>query len=71
MLNARGGRIQYGIIFIVGLFYEYLNLEYVRIHGISRVSQAEYGIYIRVVPPQEYVNSYSTRRTVAARPTRK
>jgi len=28
------------------------------------VNQAEYGIHIRVVAPQKYVNIYSTRRAV-------
>jgi len=55
--------MQYGILFIFGLCYEYGNLEYVRIHVISRVNQAEYGIHIRVIAPQEYVNIYSMRRT--------
>ena len=59
-----GRRIKYGILFIFGLFYEYSNLEYVRIHVISRVNQAEYGTHIRVVAPQKYVNIYSTRRPV-------
>jgi len=36
MLNTRGGRIKYGILFIFGLFYEYSDLEYERIHVISR-----------------------------------
>jgi len=40
------------------LFCEYNHLEYVRIHVIYR----EYGIHIRVVAPQEYVNIYSTSR---------
>ena len=56
-----GGRIKYGILFIFGLFYEYSALEYVCIHVISMVNQAEYGLHIRVVVPQEYVNIYSTR----------
>jgi len=30
------------------------------------VNQAEYGIRIRVAAPQEYVNTYSTRRDVAS-----
>ena len=46
-----GGRIQYGILFIFGLLYEYSNLVYVHIHVISRVNQVEYGIHIRVVAP--------------------
>jgi len=31
-------------------------------HVIYRANQAEHGIYILVVAPQEYVNTYSTRR---------
>jgi len=57
-----GGRITYGILFIFSLFYEYSNLESVHLHIIYRVQQAEYGIRIRVAAPQEYVNTYSTRR---------
>jgi len=60
MLNTRGG--EYGIPFILSLFYEYSNLAYVHIHAIHRVYQAEYVIRIRVAAPQEYVNTYSTRR---------
>jgi len=52
---------EYGILFIVNLFCEYIHLEYVRIHSIYRVNQAEYVIHIRVVASQEYVNIYSTR----------
>jgi len=44
------------------LFCEYIHLEYVRIHIIYRVNQAEYDINILVVAPHEYVNTYSTRR---------
>jgi len=40
-----------------------MHLEYVRIHVICRVNQAECFIHIYVVAPQEYVNIYSTRRT--------
>jgi len=53
------------------LFYEYIQLESVRIHVIYRANQAEYVIHILVVAPQElvvapqeYVNIYSTRRTL-------
>jgi len=53
---------EYGILFIFSLFCEYIQLEYVHIHGIYRVHEAEYGIRILVVAPQEYVNIYSTRR---------
>ena len=34
---------------------EYMYLEYVRIHVIYGVHQAEYVIHMRVVTPQEYV----------------
>jgi len=63
MLNTRGGgRIKYGILFIVNLFYEYSNLAYVYIHGMFRVNQAKCGLRIREAASQEYVNTYSTRR---------
>ena len=39
-----------------------MNLEYVRIHGLRRVNQAEYAIRIPMAAPQEYVSTYSTRR---------
>jgi len=39
-----------------------MQLEYVRIHVIYKVNQAEFGIHILVVASQEYVNIYSTRR---------
>jgi len=55
-------RIEYGILFIFSLLYEYTNLEYVHIHLMYRVDQAECVIHIRVATPQEYVNSYSIRR---------
>ena len=42
------GRIQYGILFIFSLFYEYRHLEYVHVHAIYRVNQAEYVIFIFV-----------------------
>jgi len=57
-----GGRIEYSILFIFSLFYEYSNLEYVHIHVIYRVGQAEYGIGILLAVSQEYVDTYSTRR---------
>jgi len=55
-----------GILFIFSLFCEYIHLEYVRIHGIYSVDQAEYVIRILVVAPQEYMNIYSTYRAVTA-----
>jgi len=33
-----GRRIEYGILFIFSLFYEYSNLEYIHIHVIHRVN---------------------------------
>ena len=60
------GRIAYGILFILSLFYEYSNLEYVHIHIIYRVNQAEYGIRIRVAA---WVNP-STTHLEAARDER-
>ena len=53
-----------GILFVLNLFCEYMQLEYVRIHVIYRDNQAEYGIHILVVAPQEHVNIYSTHRSV-------
>jgi len=53
---------EYGILLVLNLFCEYSALEYVHIHVIYRVSQAEYVIHILVVAPQEYVKIYSTRR---------
>jgi len=55
---------EYDIIFMFSLFGEYIHLEYGRIHGIYRVNQAEYVIHFLVVAPHEYVNTYSTRRTL-------
>jgi len=57
--------LEYGILFIFSLLCEYIHLEYVRIHGIYRVKQAEHVIHILVVAPQEYMNIYSTRRAVS------
>ena len=55
-------RMKFGILFTFSLFGEYSNLEYVRIHGMYKVNQAEYAIRILVAVPQEYVNTYSTHR---------
>ena len=41
---------------------EHIHLEYVRIHVIYRVNQADYVIHVLVVAPQEYVHIFSTRR---------
>ena len=53
---------EYGFLFIFSLFCEHMHLEYVRIHAIYRLTQAEYVICIRMAASQEYVNTYSTRR---------
>ena len=53
---------RYDILFISSLFCEYINLEYVCIHAIYWVNQAEYVIHMRAAASQEYVNTYSTRR---------
>jgi len=51
---------EYGILFIFSLFCEYIQLEYVRIHVIYKVHQAESGIHNLVVAPQGYVHIYNT-----------
>jgi len=48
MLNTRRGGIKHDIVFRRGLVYEYSNLEYVHVHVIYRVSQAEYVVRILV-----------------------
>jgi len=53
---------EYGTLFTVSLFCEYIYLEYVCIHVIYRVNQAEYVIHVLVVKPQEYVKICLTRR---------
>jgi len=61
--EERGNK--YGIIFTFSVFYEYSNLEYVRVPVLYRVNVAEYVIRILVALTQEYVNSFSTRRMLA------
>jgi len=46
------------------LFGECIDLEYARIHAIYRVHQAEYTIRTSMAAPQEYANTYSTRRVL-------
>jgi len=58
-------RTKCGIIFMHSLFYEYIDLEYVRVPVEYRVHQAEYKTPILVAAPQAYGNTYSTRRTIA------
>ena len=64
MLNARNEEKECGNLFILSMFCEYSHLEYVRIHVIYGVNQANHVIHVRVVAPQEYVNTYSTCRPV-------
>jgi len=64
MLKYEGWRIASGLLFIFSLLYEYRHLEYVHLHGIYRVGQAEYITRIRAAASQEYVNAYTTRRGV-------
>jgi len=45
-----------------------VNLDYVRINGIYRVTQAEYAIRIIIAASQEYVKTYSTRRLFTSPP---
>jgi len=40
----------------------YIHLEYMRMYGIYRASQAEYVIHFLVAASQEYVNTDSTCR---------
>ena len=56
-------------IFMFSLFYEYSNLEYVRISVKYKVMQAEYGTRILMAASQEYVNTDSTRRLPTRLPT--
>jgi len=58
-----------GTLLRFGLFSEYIDLEYVPMHGMYRANQAGYSIRILVVVPQEYVDTDSTRRVAA--PTKK
>ena len=55
MLNTQSEEYKYGILFIFSLFYEYINLEYVHIHIIYRVNQAEYVTRILAAASQERV----------------
>ena len=55
-------RTKYGFLFIFTLFCEYIHLEYIHTHVVYRVKQAEYVIPTPVAAPQEYLNTYSTRR---------
>jgi len=63
-------RIKYGILSIFNRVCEYIHLEYVHIHGIYRIHQAEYGIHVLVVAQHEYVNIYSTCRVTRLRRVR-
>jgi len=56
---------EYGILFICSLCCECTRFEYGRVYVMYRVHQAEYVIHVLVVAPQEYVNTYLTRRAAA------
>jgi len=47
-------------------FCECINLEYVRMHVIYRVHQAEHAICTLMAASPEYVNTYSTSRVLAS-----
>jgi len=64
MGNTRNEEQNTRILFRFGLFCEYSNLEYVRIHAIYRVNQAGYAIHIPADALLEYVNIYSPRRVI-------
>jgi len=64
MLNKRNAAKK--SLFIISLLYEYSNLKCIRIYVIYMVTQAECVIRIRMTAPQEYVNTYSTRRVKVA-----
>jgi len=55
-------RKQSSILFIFRPFYECSHLEYEHVPVECRVQQPEYSIHILAAAPQEYVNTYSTRR---------
>jgi len=63
MLNTRNEEKNTVLYSYLARFVNTFGLNYVRIHVIYRVHQAEYGIRNLVVAPQEYVKIYSTRRT--------
>ena len=65
MGNTRNEEQKTRFLFRFGLFCEYSNLEYVRIHAIYRVHQAGCAIHIPADAPPEYVNMYSPIRTLA------
>jgi len=64
--RAQGQHVEYAeqsIKYVIHSYlpcYEYSNLEYVHIHAICRVSQAEYVTRIRVSASQKQVNTYLT-----------
>jgi len=62
MGNTRNEEQNTRILFRFGLFCEYSDLEYVRIHAIYRVNQAGYAIHIPANAPPEYVNMYFSCR---------
>jgi len=59
----------YGFLSYTGItrrntvFIFFRNLEYVRVSVLYRDNQAEYGIHILVTASQEYMYTYSLRRS--------
>jgi len=66
MGNTRNEEQHTRILLRFGLFCEYSNHEYVRIHAIYRVHQAGYAFHIPADAPPEYVNMYSPRRSLTS-----
>jgi len=67
MLNTRREEQNTGCYPYLACFVNKFNLEYVRFHVIYRVSQADYAIRTPMAAPQEYMNTYSTRRITSTR----
>jgi len=67
MLNARNEENNTVFYSYLACFVNTFSLEYLHIHVIYQVNQAEYGIHILVLAPQEHVNIYSTRRFATLR----
>jgi len=62
MLNTRNEETNTIFYSYSACFCKYVHIEYVGIHVIYRIHQAEYVIHILVVASQECVNIYSTCR---------